>query len=353
MAAAHSPPPPDDDTRPTLRRLAHAKVNLALAVGGPVSPEDDAEHAGLHPIASWMAPIDLADELHLTRLEEDRLSRYAIIWHGDAPQPAAAINWSITADLAVRAHRLLERETGRSLPLQLRLEKKIPVGAGLGGGSSDAAAMLRAVRDLFELAISDAQLREFSCELGSDVAFFLNDRHAGAGGGNGWETGNGGGEAGAANDPPAPALVERFGDALSSAPMVPGHLVLLLPEFTCSTARVYHAFDERLDDDDEVELRTADVQHAVSRCADDGRLLHELLFNDLASPAERIEPRLARVRSEVERAIGSTPHVTGSGSAMFIACPSTGSAGGVEADLLAQQLDALLDGVRAIPARLL
>ena len=63
--------------RPQISLNAHAKVNLALAVGAPI--DDDSERDGMHPIATWMAPIELADELLVTRLEDDRLSRYAIL----------------------------------------------------------------------------------------------------------------------------------------------------------------------------------------------------------------------------------------------------------------------------------
>ena len=105
-----------------------AKLNLALAVGPP-RPD------GLHPICSWMTTIDLADELTITRLPPDRLSRYAILWHAEARRPRE-IDWSITKDLAVRAHLALERHCERALPLQMKLEKRIPLGSGLGGGSS-------------------------------------------------------------------------------------------------------------------------------------------------------------------------------------------------------------------------
>ena len=119
-----------------------AKLNLALAVGRP-------DGRGMHPICSWMVTISLCDLMVITRLPRDRLSRYAIGWHADAPRPGE-IDWPTASDLAVRAHLALERHVKRSLPVQLKLDKRIPVGGGLGGGSSDAAATLRVVNELFE-----------------------------------------------------------------------------------------------------------------------------------------------------------------------------------------------------------
>ena len=112
---------------------APAKLNLALSVGPP-------DQRGMHPICTWMVTISLCDDLLVTRLDEGRLSRYAILWHPDALRPLE-IDWPVPRDLAVRAHLALEQHVGRPLPVQLKLDKRIPVGGGLGGGSSDAAAI--------------------------------------------------------------------------------------------------------------------------------------------------------------------------------------------------------------------
>ncbi|TVQ61209.1 MAG: hypothetical protein EA379_06850, partial [Phycisphaerales bacterium] len=203
-----------------VTRRAHAKINLALSVG---PPEGDAGH---HPIASWFAPLDLCDDLTLTCLEPDRASRYAIIWASDAPR-SSAVDWSITKDLAVRAHMLLERELGVRMTVQMKLEKRIPVGGGLGGGSSDAAAMLLALREMFSLDVSLDDLRVISKELGSDVAYFL-DEQAGAG---------------QDDDRPRPALVEGFGDRVERSAPVRAHAALIAPSFGCPTGAVYRTFD--------------------------------------------------------------------------------------------------------------
>ncbi|HVZ93027.1 MAG TPA: hypothetical protein VG797_00810 [Phycisphaerales bacterium] len=268
--------------RAKVRRLAPAKINLALAVGPPRTGD------GLHPVCSWMHPIGLADELFVTRLEDDRLSRYAILWHDDAPKKSP-IDWSITKDLAVRAHLLLEETVGRSLPVQLKLDKRIPVGGGLGGGSSDAAAMLLAIRDLFELDLPHERLVELALKLGSDVAFFLGE---------------------------GPGIVEGVGERVERTPPISGHAVLIIPGFGCPTGPVYRAFDE-LTASRSHAMRERDVRalamqgHIAAGGAD--------LFNDLAPAAERIAPPLAELRARLREALNGTPvHVTGSGSTLFL-----------------------------------
>lgn len=279
--------------RGVLNLSAPAKVNLALAVGPP------RPHDGFHPICSWMCPIGLADDLTLTRLEDDRLSRYAIVWRPEAPRQSP-IDWSITRDLGVRAHQLVEKEAGCALPVQMKLEKRVPVGGGLGGGSSNAAAVLLGVRALFELDIPDARLFELAMALGSDVAFFLN---------------------------PRPSIVEGVGERLSAAAPITGHTVLIIPSFGCPTGPVYKAFDDappRALNDEKVRTLAAA-----------GRIESTELFNDLAAPAERIAPALGPLRAAAAQAIDRPVHVTGSGSTLFAVCDSAADAENARDEILA------------------
>jgi 4-diphosphocytidyl-2-C-methyl-D-erythritol kinase len=287
--------------RRTISTTAPAKINLVLAV-------DRARGDGMHPIASWMTPIDLVDELTLTRLEEDRLSRYAVLWHESAPVQRA-IDWSITSDLAVRAHMALEEHAGRKLPVQMKLEKRIPVGGGLGGGSSNAAAMLLGVNELFDLAVQRETLAEMALSLGSDVPFFLAQ---------------------------GAAVVEDMGQVVLPAPAVGCDLVLVLPDFGCDTGAVYRAFDA--------------CPSGAFRC----ELARDLgavglpdpteLFNDLAAAAAGVQPRLGELLIDVARVSGATPHVSGSGSSVFLLCP-----GGPDAAAgLCADIEREIEGVRAI-----
>jgi 4-diphosphocytidyl-2-C-methyl-D-erythritol kinase len=148
-----------------VRAFAPSKVNLALSVGAP-------DAGGMHPISSWMVTTRFGDDLTVRRLPPGTPSRYAIEWHDDALR-RTEIDWRLAKDLAVRAHLALEGRLQRELPVQLRLQKRIPVGGGLGGGSSNAAAMLRALDALFDLRLRPQILEHLAQPLGSDVPFLV------------------------------------------------------------------------------------------------------------------------------------------------------------------------------------
>jgi 4-diphosphocytidyl-2-C-methyl-D-erythritol kinase len=136
-----------------MRTVAPAKINWTLEVLG--RRED-----GYHEIRSVMQTIDLCDELWADRSGEPRFET-------TAGKPLSE------DDLIVRATKALEKRTGRLLPAWLRVEKRIPVASGLGGGSSDAAAVLRLLRRLHRLEIADAELAVVGSKVGSDVPFFV------------------------------------------------------------------------------------------------------------------------------------------------------------------------------------
>ena len=296
----------------TLRLSAHAKLNLALSVGPPAPPEGS--RGGYHPIASWFVAIGLFDTVELARLPDGTPSRYEIRWAGPRdPGPPALrptpIDWPTEKDLGVRAHRMLEQRAGRELPLRLTLIKRTPVGGGLGGGSSDAAAVLVGVDRLFGLGIARAELARLSMSLGSDIAFFLDD-----------PKGEGNLRPASTDDPPLttaprPALVTGLGESITrvDAPMSTD-VLLLLPPFGCPTGPVYRAFDA---------AATAGVDVArVERLIDAARLATRVepgdLFNDLAEAACVVQPPLREILGRLEALSPHRVHVTGSGSTMFI-----------------------------------
>jgi 4-diphosphocytidyl-2-C-methyl-D-erythritol kinase len=265
---------PEEPQRPRVIAQAPAKLNLALSVG---PPRDD----GLHPISSWMVTLDFADELAVTRLPDDYISRYAVVWHEQAPMPST-VDWPIARDLAVRAHVELERLTDRRLPISMKLTKRIPVGAGLGGGSSDAAAMLRTLDELFELGLGDADLHAVARHLGSDVPFLVR-------GGSAVVEGVG-------------ERIDRHGDH----PEV--HAVLVLPELACPTGMVYQRFDGASAQLDPERVRAEVRSEPRERTP----------FNDLAPAALEVAPELAGLAAELADLAEGTVHVSGSGSTLFV-----------------------------------
>ena len=136
---------------------APAKINLSLRV---LARRED----GFHEIESLMVPISLADSLEITRLNAGELQFVC----DDAALPVDDTN------LVVRAAKLFGATCGLAPAVHIALRKKIPHGAGLGGGSSDAAATLLALDQIFETKLPLADLSAIAAQIGSDVPFFLH-----------------------------------------------------------------------------------------------------------------------------------------------------------------------------------
>src|SRR6267378_111870 len=138
-----------------MQVLAPAKVNLCLRI---VGRRDD----GFHEIETLIAPISLADKIDI-----ERQSRWIDFSCDDPTVPSGDEN------LVVRATKAFFEKTKISGGARIKLHKKIPHGAGLGGGSSDAAATLIALNRLFETKLSREELAKLGATIGSDVSFFL------------------------------------------------------------------------------------------------------------------------------------------------------------------------------------
>lgn len=139
--------------------LAPAKINLYLRILGRRAD-------GFHALETRMVRIGIYDELRLRLLEQGSPAQLI------CSDPALLCDES---NLAMRALRGFEQRVGHAVPVQIRLHKSIPFGAGLGGGSSDAAAVLRGLNQLYAEPLSLAELLEVGSALGSDVPFFLYD----------------------------------------------------------------------------------------------------------------------------------------------------------------------------------
>lgn len=265
---------------------AFAKLNLALAVA---PAERDGPRKGWHRICSWMHAIDLHDDV---TVEVDRSLAGPVLdvqWAEDSPVHAGEpVAWPLEEDLAYRAALLLDANA----PLRITVRKRIADGGGLGGGSSDAAAVLRAGATLLGLGLSPAKLRDLAMCLGSDIAFFIDDAHP------------------SLDAPPRPAIVSGFGETIDrlAAPSEPIEVTLAVPPFGCATREVYRAFDA---------LNPGPLRETAVRSL----VMHSprvaALFNDLAPAAESANPALKRLRGALVERWEAPVHVTGSGSTLF------------------------------------
>jgi len=247
---------------------APAKLNLFLHV---VGRRDD----GYHLIDSLMLPIDWCDTLHFERRSDGRLARHDL---GD-PLPAD--------DLCLRAARALQQAAGMPLGADISIEKRLPSGAGLGGGSSDAASTLLALNRLWGLDWPLERLLPIGLALGADVPFFLDPRPA-------WVTG-----IGEKREPVAgmPALA----------------LLLANPGLALATAEVFRAFDALAPK----AIPSAGAPRALARELADDRSLAARLHNDLEEPAVRLCPPIARLRAQLRATGARAVGMSGSGATLY------------------------------------
>ncbi len=149
-----------------MQLLAHAKINLLLSV----RPGVDA--TGYHAVTSVMCALELADAVRVEPLPEGAEPGVHLTCR---PDPLAAQGRPASDNIAHRAARALAAGLGRPLALKVAIDKAIPSQAGLGGGSADAGAVLRALAALWGLDARDVRLRGVAASLGADVPFFLDE----------------------------------------------------------------------------------------------------------------------------------------------------------------------------------
>ena len=140
-----------------MQLSAPAKINLSFEIM-------DRRADGFHEIETLMAPISLADRITIERAGDEGEIRFSC---DDPSLPTGDDN------LVVRAAKLFRERTGIASGIAIALEKRIPHGAGLGGGSSDAASALRGLNELFGAGLGQDELLQSATQLGSDVPFFV------------------------------------------------------------------------------------------------------------------------------------------------------------------------------------
>lgn len=251
---------------------APAKLNLFLHVTGR-RPD------GYHLLQSVFVLIDWSDTLHFERRTDGRLLRHDL-------GPALPAD-----DLVLRAARLLQARSDCRFGADISIDKQVPWGAGMGGGSSDAATVLLALNRLWGLGWSRAELLALAPELGADVPFFV-------GGDN--------------------ALVEGIGERLTPIGVPAQRFVVVKPAAAIPTAEIFRH-----------RLMTRDTEPAILQ-----GFLADTSFgrNDLQAAAEDHCPEVAQVARWLESRFGNS-RMTGSGSAVFARVDTGSTASPLAIDL--------------------
>jgi 4-diphosphocytidyl-2-C-methyl-D-erythritol kinase len=252
--------------------LAPAKLNLCLYVG-PIRED------GLHEIRSLFEPLELADRLQLSAAEADEVLCEGI----EGP------------DLTAKALTALRENGWSGPPLRIEVTKRVPVAAGLGGGSADAAAVLRLARGEVE------GLRSIAAEIGADVPSQLQ---------------------------PRPCLVAGAGEVIEPAPPPAEHGVVLIPQAEgLATADVYAEADRLGSPRGESELEA--IRRRLRDAVDEGGSpldYREHLVNDLQAAAISLRPEIEEALRALEDAGAAHAMVTGSGPTAFGLYPSADEA---------------------------
>lgn len=243
---------------------APAKLNLFLHIVGRL-PDN-----GYHLLQSVFTPIDLCDVIRIQVRDDGRIERV-----NDVPGVPA------DEDLAVRAAKLLQEATGCPFGANIEVDKRIPMGGGLGGGSSDAATVLLVLNRLWKTGFDEEALGEIGLALGADVPFFVQA---------------------------SPTWVEGIGDRLAPFDLPPAWYLVVAPSVSVPTSSIYAA----------PELtRNTEALKMEDFSAHPQRLFGSAVRNDLESVAVSRFPavgaRLAWLRAR------APARMTGSGGCVFAA----------------------------------
>ena len=246
--------------------LAYAKINVGLNITGKMEN-------GFHELDSIMVPIDLHDTIKITKSNVDSFeSNVDLLWDEH--------------NLIYRAIQLMREHYNLKGGLSVSLTKRIPQEAGLGGGSADAAAVLRLINRLYDLKLSKGELARLGLELGSDVPFCIYQK---------------------------PARCKGRGEVINVLPPVPNYKVVLIkPSEGVATATAFELADKRNDchpDMDKIE------EAFVS-----GKDLADILGNSLEPGAIELVPAIGTIKQECINRGFSDVVMTGSGSTVVVLC---------------------------------
>lgn len=285
-----------------VARFAPAKVNLALHITG-LRPD------GYHELESLAVFTRFGDRVEVAPAGRDELivsGKYA------ADVPAGEEN------LIVRAREALRRRSGDGVtpPVAIRLEKNLPVASGIGGGSSDAAAALRALLKAWDLSMKEAELAGVGLTLGSDVPMCLAAE---------------------------PLLARGVGDVLERVPDFPSlGLVLVNPGVAVSTAEVFAGL-ERRDNGKLPPLPPTIDFHSLRNWLETTR-------NDLEPAARRLRPEIGKALAALARADAGFARMSGSGATCFGLFETGNVAKRAAATIRSRHPDWFVAATRSLPA---
>jgi len=276
---------------------APAKLNLFLSI-------DHKRSDGFHDITSLMLSVGIYDTLAFTEEPSSEVELRVVEANSFLPQQAQVQTCIPSGEdnLVVRAIRLLQAKTGERRGIRIQLIKRIPSEAGLGGGSSDAAATLFAANKLWQLGLSLNELRELAAELGSDIPFFLTESTS--------------------------AICRGRGEIIEPV-SVPHclHFVVVRPSSGLSTADVYRHC--------RVGNHSADqIGQLVDNLAS-GQFhsLSSLMLNDLQAPAEKLNSEILILKDYFSKQSVLGHMMSGSGTAYFGICHNSAQARQIAARL--------------------
>ncbi len=242
---------------------AFAKINLALEVGK--------KNNEYHEVKNLMVPIDLYDELFFEKSNKDYIDCEPIIEN----------------NICLKALTLFKEKFDITECVHITLHKKIPIMAGLAGGSTDAAATLRGINRLFDVNASYDDLYDMACKLGSDVPFFLNS---------------------------IPALCTGRGEIVTPTNLdfkgIP--FLIIKPQFGLSTKEVYAKYVySGVPKNQELKLLLDAINNKNFEEID------KFIFNDLEKVAISLNPKLEELYNKIDD-LSYVPHISGSGPTIFI-----------------------------------
>jgi 4-diphosphocytidyl-2-C-methyl-D-erythritol kinase len=247
-----------------------AKINLFLCVVGKLA-------SGYHEIKSLMVPLAFCDRVTVTPIENPSSGPLIKV---SCPYPGVPED---SSNLAVRAAEVFFKALGTKHSLSISIEKQIPPGAGLGGGSSNAAAVLKACNSIFKNPFSTEKLAQMAANLGADVPFFVYG---------------------------VPALASGIGERITPVHWVePEPLVVVFPGVSVPTAQVYKKLT--------LTLTTCGKIHNLPTLKNRPAPLEDLVANDLEAVAAADFPQITKARLLLEQAGARAACMTGSGSAVF------------------------------------